>query len=169
MSFEKIQLSATQIVDLYKDNLVIAESGNVSEKKTPENKISFLGNNQKNICIVLEDEEAVHIREEWLQLLSNMLAACKLNIGDVAIVNKSRNSISFASLKNMLTPSQIILFGMATQEIELPFTIPHYQLQQYSQCSIVCAPNFSILAPNTNDAKLEKSKLWVSLKKMFNI
>ena len=40
-----------------------------------------LGNNQKNILIVVNYGNAVHLPDEELSFLTSMLAACKLSLG----------------------------------------------------------------------------------------
>lgn len=171
MSFEKIQLTAPIIADLYKDNLVLTEDV-VPPEKIVEPKMSkknFLGNNQKNILVLVHDDEAVYIREEWLLLLTNMLTACKLNIGDVAILNLCHQHYSFTELKSSLSPAYTIMFGVTTEDIGLPFIIPNYQIQHYNECTFVTAPSFQVLTANNDAAKIEKSKLWLCLKQIFKV
>ncbi|MBN8835992.1 MAG: hypothetical protein J0I09_01915 [Sphingobacteriia bacterium] len=172
MSFNKIQLPAPIIAGLFKNKLVLVDTDFVSKATQADTKAGkplFLGDNKKNILIIVNDNEAVHIREEWLSLLTNMLAACKLNMGDVAIVNRYNQNHSFDMLKTQLSPAYAILFGITTQDILLPFAIPHYQVQHYNQSVFLTAPAFQMLAGNGEAARIEKSKLWLSLKKMFNI
>ena len=48
----------------------------------------YLGNNQKNILIVVNYDNAVHLPDEELNFLTNMLTACKLNLGDVPVLDR---------------------------------------------------------------------------------
>src|SRR6478736_5030495 len=98
-----IQLPDFVLAGLYKDSIVLAEEKIVKPKKVQEQitnkkikddleekpliKKWFLGDNKKNITILLKDPSSVHINEGWLGTLTKLLAACKLNIGDTAIVN----------------------------------------------------------------------------------
>src|SRR4051794_17581639 len=113
-----IKLSPAVIAGLYKNSLVITGEfqreqlpQQFTNKKTKdENAIGkkwFLGDNQKNILILIKDASAVHINDEWLTTLTKLLTACKLNIGDVAIVNYLHHNKSFAQLKEELQPKFI--------------------------------------------------------------
>jgi len=171
MSFKKLQLPDFLIAELYKDVLVDlneAETNNSKQKKQPSQKW-FLGENKKNVVIAVKDEESVYLRDEWLQFLSTILGACKLNLGDVAIINYAKTNYSYSELTEQLAPEFLLLLDISAKEIQLPFTVPNYQIQQYNNCKFLLSPSLKIIQGNTQEAKLEKSKLWLSLKKMFNI
>ncbi len=171
MSFKKLQLPDFLIAELYKDVLVDLNTAEtkVKKQKTPPSQKWFLGENKKNVVIAVKDEEAVYLRDEWLQFLSAILGACKLNLGDVAIINYAKNNYSYTELTEKLSPEFLLLLDITAKEIQLPFTVPHYQIQQYNNCKFLLSPSLEIIQGNTQEAKLEKSKLWLSLKKMFNI
>ncbi|SJZ96095.1 hypothetical protein [Sediminibacterium ginsengisoli] len=132
-------------------------------------KLSFLGNNGKNILILVSDPASVHLNDEALQFLSAILGACKLNLGDVAIINAQHNDISYDYLKSQMQPKQLLLFGIDTRLVQLPFVVPQYQVQAYDKCQFLLAPPLSAMLGNSQEAKLEKSKLWLSLKKIFGL
>jgi len=176
MSLDKIQLPDFLIPGLFKDSLVITNELKAAKvaSKTTEKAVAppaklFLGDNKKNITIIVNDGEAVYLRESWLQFLTNILAACKLNIGDVAIINQLQSKTSFAELQFATAPKYLITFDVSGKDIGLPFTIPHYQVQGHSKCSILLCPPLSVMLGDNEAVKIEKTKLWVSLKKMFNI
>ncbi len=161
--------------DLYKNHLVIINEPSV-DIKDPKKKVEsnvkepeFLGNNQKKITILLSDQEAVFVNDHSLQFLSAILAACKLNLGDVAIVNLANHALSYTAIKEWLSPKYMIIFDIDATQIEMPFKLPFYQVQAYDQSSIMFAPSLSTMMGETREAKLEKSKLWLSLKNMFNL
>jgi hypothetical protein len=72
-------------------------------------------------------------------------------------------------LKNDLQAEFLISFGITALQIELPFTMPDYQVQDYNKCKIVTAPSLHELKQPTEIAKAEKTKLWKSLKNMFDL
>jgi hypothetical protein len=171
MSFKNLQLPDFLIAELYKDVLVELNVDNATEKKqktTPTQKW-FLGENKKHVVIAVKDEEAVYLRDEWLQFLSSILGACKLNLGDVAIINYSKNNFSYTELNEKLLPEYLLLFDVTAKEIQLSFTVPHYQIQNYNHCNFLLTPSLQTMQGDTKAAKLEKSKLWLSLKKMFAV
>ncbi len=129
----------------------------------------YLGNNQKKITIVVNEDEAKYLKDDSLQFLSSILGACKLNLGDVAIVNYDKDAVSYAQLKEKLSPSHLILFDITARQVQLSFTVPFYQVQNYDSCQFLLAPSLEKMLGTGQDAKLEKSKLWLCLKKMFSI
>lgn len=161
--------------DLYKNHLVIindpfVDYKNAKKKDVPNVKApEFLGNNLKKITILLVDQDAVFVNDQSLQFLSAILAACKLNLGDVAIVNLANNTLSYTAIKEWLSPKYMIIFDIDANEINMPFKLPFYQVQAYDQSSILFTPSLSTMMGESREAKLEKSKLWLSLKNMFNL
>ncbi len=135
---------------------------------TPPKEL-YLGNNLKNVTILVKDKESVYLREEWLQFLTNILGACKLNIGDVAIINLAHNKINFADILTATSPRHLIMFEVDCKEINLSFVIPNYQVQNYNNTTFLLAPSLSAMLGTTDEVKVEKTKLWTSLKKMFGI
>jgi hypothetical protein len=188
-SFGKIQLPNFLLVDLFKDNLVlyddlpttnsnayivetpinIAESGEKLIPTLQPNKKWFLGDNNKQIAIIVKDNEAVFLRDEWLTFLTSILAACKLNIGDVAIINYTNTPVLLPAINEQLKTVYFLLFDIAAQDIQLPFTVPNYQLQKFGNATFLLAPSLAMMQGNNEAIKMEKSRLWLSLKKLFNI
>ena len=175
------QLPDFIIASLYKDSLVIADEKTAIQNKTqiknktansgtthtPQNKKWFLGDNKKNIVILVNDNAAVFINEEWLETLTKLLNACKLNVGDVAVINFLQHQITFNDLKQQLQPQYVLMFDVTTKNIELPFTMPHYQLQQHSGCNFITAPAITLSTNNTDETiRNEKKKLWEKLKQL---
>ena len=99
MSLSNISLPGSVIADLYKDKLVQAGSGEetapvaINKTATTANNYKFLGNNQQQITIIVDYEQEAFIPDKHLQFLTKMLEACKLNLGDVAIVNHAKKAI----------------------------------------------------------------------------
>ena len=182
MNPENSLLPSFVIASLYKDELVLIDdqkSSNANKPKKSEavltapqeiqKPISYLGDNQKKITILLQDTTAVHLADESLQFLTAILAACKLNMGDVAIVNTVHQPVQYTQIKTELKPSTIILFDISNASIALPFEVPHYQVQQYDNCTLLFSAPLQSMLVKTDAAKLEKGKLWNALKKTFNI
>lgn len=158
------------LADLYPSSLVILD-----ESPTPsiipklKNEKFYLGSNGKKITILVNEANAVFLTDHHLDFLTKILGACKLNLGDVAVVNIEQHPMLFTEIKKSLTPTVCLLFNVIAENIQLPFTIPHYQVQQYDNCTFLMAPDLSTYAADNDNAKIEKTKLWVSLKKIFNI
>jgi hypothetical protein len=182
MNSENKLLPPFVIASLYKDDLVLVDNQKISNEDKPTKKeavatapqeiqkpISYLGNNQKKVTILLEDTTAVHVADESLQFLTAILAACKLNMGDVAIVNTVHQPVQYTQIKTELQPSTIILFDISAAAIALPFEVPQYQVQQYDNSTLLFSAPLQSMLVKSEAAKLEKGKLWNALKKTFNI
>lgn len=175
MNEENTRLPDFLLADLYKNSLVITQDALKTERKVsrPEAPASerqwFLGSNLRKITLLVSEKEAVYLQDDSLQFLSAILGACKLNLGDVAIVNYQNDPVSYPLLKEKLQPAFLLLFGVTAAQVALPFTIPHYQVQKYDNCQLFLAPPLDQMLGTSQEAKLEKSKLWLCLKKMFNV
>ena len=175
MNEDKLQLPGFLIADLYKNSLVILDDvpktviTTTKKGKTTENRQWYLGSNLQKITILVNEKDAVYLGDESLQFLSAILGACKLNLGDVAIVNHLNDPLVYTEIKEKLSPAFLILFGVDAKDIRLSFTIPHYQVQKYDNSQILLVPELGAMLGNSQEAKLEKSKLWLCLKKMFAI
>ena len=182
MNSENNLLPPFVIASLYKNELVLIDTQKISNEDKPtkneavatapqqiQKPISYLGDNQKKVTILLQDSSAVHLADESLQFLTAILAACKLNMGDVAIVNTANQAVKYAQIKTELQPSTLLIFDINAASIALPFEVPHYQVQQYDNCTLLFSAPLQSMLVKTEAAKLEKGKLWNALKKTFNI
>jgi hypothetical protein len=136
---------------------------------TPPSGYKFLGNNRRKITILVASPGAAFLPDDQLTFLTKILEACQMNIGDVAIVNHAQVPVLITELKQQLQPSFILLFGVDTIAIRLPIQFPEFKIQAYDQCTYLSAPPLAQLVPSTHEGRLLKSKLWVSLKTMFDV
>lgn len=141
----------------------------IKEINNPEKKaLAILGKNLKNILIIVKEKNAEVIAEDRKNILMKILTACKLTPNDVAILNLGIKMRKFEELKPEFLPEKVLLFDVSTQELGLPFIIPHYQVQQFDGCIYVCAPGIVLDNEESDEnIKAEKKKLWTSLKKIF--
>jgi len=174
MDLNHIDLPSSLIAELYRsvliDEIKVVDEKIVAEKKvtttTPieESSMKFLGENRKNILIMVDYEDAVHIPDEDLALLVAMLTACKLNIADVAIVN--RRNLSNANGRDVvekLAGRVVFLFGIDPLSFGLPLSFPEFQLQAFAGATYLFAPELNQYNDNPN----LKRQLWESLKRLF--
>lgn len=178
MDFTNIQLPPFLIADLYKNSLIDApqkqnntsKNENIKIQPIEENQsLRSLGGNGKHIMIGLKEEKARIISEEKLDFLTKILGACHLNMDDVAIVNLKAGDISIEQLQTELAPSILILFEISCQSLQIPMIIPEYQIQHYANLKILTASPLEKMMNSTTEARLEKSRLWMSLKLLFNL
>ena len=181
MSFENMQLPTFLIADLYKNSLVefdndIAKSKHTTKQKAAEEilvhqtkTLQYLGENRRGIVIVVNQPDVSIIEDDNLAFLTNILKACNLNLSDIAIVNNHKQEVVFTIAREQLDSKTILIFDVSPSSIKLPFSIPDFQVHQYSGCTILTVPSLSELNQATEDSRLKKSKLWTSLKQVFNI
>lgn len=129
----------------------------------------YLGNYQRKIIVIVNDTEHPFTCETNLGFLMGVLNACKLNLADIALVNFYKYPYVFPVLKKEMFPEIIIMFGITSLQIELPFAMPDYQVQEYDKCKILTAPGLNELNRDTKEAKSEKAKLWKCLKTLFSL
>jgi hypothetical protein len=183
MALNKIKLSPLIFADLYKNTLI--ESGD--NKVTPETKkIStgeplensdteknqlnkewkYLGQYKKNILLIVNYENATYLPDEPLNFLTSVLGACKLSLGDIAILNIAHTpSNLYKNIQEKFKSTHIILFGITPTGFEMPVNFPEFQVQPFNNCTFLHTP---VLEQIETD-KVLKSKLWVSLRKMFGV
>lgn len=126
-----------------------------------------LGNNKKQIAVVVNCPNDVFVPEADLQFLAKMLGACKLNMADVAIVNHATAAVHVDRLKVQLQPEFLLLFGVEPDIIQLPINFPSFKEQPYAGTTYLYTPGLSELNQETDQAKVLKRKLWDCLKRMF--
>ena len=177
MNINDIQLTPQLVADLYPSSLI--ETGeNPARTSLPEKNMEpessqdavsgwrSLGDNKKNILVLVRYPDAVHLPDKELDLLTGMLVACKLSLADVAIINLNNHpDATYKELTAFFKSKVVLLFDIEPASFGLPMSFPHYQLQAFANATFLFSPSLTELE---ND-KLQKSKLWVSLKRLFNL
>lgn len=161
MSLNHIQLKSSLLADLYKNSLIETSTISVSEAT----QLKYFGNNQKNILIIVSHQTVPFLPDEELSFLTNVLAACKLSMADVGIVNN--HGAEQNDLQNLINAEakQVLLFGVEPLAIGLPINFPPFQLQPFNNRTYLHAPELS----EVEDDKTLKSRLWSALKVLFGI
>ena len=176
MELNNIELPASVVVELYQNSLAgpgsilsgpkIAIEAIEVEPETEQVVWKSLGDNRKNILIILNSPGAVHIADNELSFLTGVLGACKLNLADVAIVNRHHYpESSYKELTSYFKSRIVFLFDIDPAVFGLPMSFPHYQIQSFAGNSFL----FSTSLNNLENDKIEKSKLWICLKRLFNL
>jgi DNA polymerase III psi subunit len=164
MSLDNIQLSPFLIGELYKNSLVDTDGKQLNASLLKADELLFLGKNQKNILVMVNEENAVYLPDDDLNFLVDILTACKLSLSDIALINFFKNSkANYNTLMEKFRPAVVLFFGIEPAKLEFPLQFPHYQVQQYNHQVYLSSPSLNELA---ND-KQKKMQLWASLKKLF--
>lgn len=171
MDINHLQLPPRLLTDLYARSLIHTNENPVPEpgqgvKRTELNEWRWLGENKKNILVLVKYEGSVHLPDKELQFLTNMLSACQLSLADVAIVNLLKQpQQSYKDLMDQFKSKVALLFDIEPSGLGLPMNFPFFQIQPFAACSFLYVPSLSVLEKD----KVLKSKLWVSLRRLFNI
>ena len=168
MSLNQIQITNQLIADLYKTSLV-----EMADKPAPlvssvseQAQWKFLGENKKNILIIVNYQNAVYLPDKDLSFLTKLLMACSLNLGDVAVINiHNYPGLNFNDPVSNFQCKNVFLFGVGPETIGMPVLFPHFQIQNFKNCAYLFTPALQELESD----KLLKSKFWVCLKKIFNL
>ncbi|MBN8782688.1 MAG: hypothetical protein ABS85_07685 [Sphingobacteriales bacterium SCN 48-20] len=126
----------------------------------------FLGKNAQKVLIVVDYQSALHIPDEELGFLTQLLAACKLNLGDITLVNFLHyRQTSYQAVLEKFGSRRVILFGLDPVQWGLPINFPQFQQQAFAGCQFLHAPDLSAIKAD----KLVKTKLWVALQPFFGL
>ena len=135
-------------------------------KSTRSPAWNYLGDYKKSILIIVRYDNSPHLPDQQLDFLSAVLTACKLSVGDVAVINiANAPSATYKALQERFKSRFTVLFGLTPQQLEMPLSFPEFQVQAFNNCTYLHAPALEALEAD----KVLKSKLWVCLRKMFGV
>jgi hypothetical protein len=179
MDLNHIKFPVSVIADLYRSSLIetdevmpklqtetIIPEKEISDTDNNHNGLKWLGENRKNILIIVWYADAVHLSDEEFNFLTGILGACKLSMADVALLNLNNHpGITYKELAAHFKSKIVFLFGIEPTLLGLPISFPHFQVQAFANCSFLFSPSLKELEKD----KILKSKLWVCLKRLFNL
>jgi len=174
MSLNNVNFSQKSIADLYR-NVLIGSSENTSVLKENKNdkiqnevigNFKYLGENKKKILVVVTYPEVVFIPDKQLSFLTTLLAACKLSLADSAVFNLFNYSKTDLNERmSFFNPSTVFLFGVEPSLFGMPILFPHFQIQNYKESTFLFTPGLDEIEKD----KALKTKLWICLKKIFDL
>ena len=155
MDLNTIKLAPQLLADLYPGQLIDSDTTTMPEKVAPK----YLGHNEKKILVLVSHAAVPYLPDNELSFLTTVLAACKLGMGDIAIVNF--HQLEQAALNDLIETAakNVLLFGLDPEAIGMPVNFPQFQLQPFNQRNYLHAPTLSELE---SDKELKK-QLWTSL------
>jgi len=123
---------------------------------------NYSGENNKYILILVNDENHEILNPADLASLTKILAAKKLELRDVAIVNLHKPPASnFEALKNFFSSSKLVLFGINPGEINLP-DISNNEIIRHEGTKILATYSFAEMGNDTN----KKLLFWNEMKQL---
>lgn len=154
-----MRLTPQLVTDLYGNVLV-----EIATKAAPETGLKTLGSNEKNILIVVKGANETIIPEGELAFLSSILAACKLTLHDVVILNwDGRVKKEYKDVLHRFESRFVLLFGVPPLQFGLPMDFPPFQIQPFGSHQYLYAPPLFKI----QEHKGIKAELWQALKKLF--
>jgi len=166
MSLDNFQISVGLTTELYKNSLVALDTPQVKSNSLKPLSLNFLGKNQKQILILVNDNEAVYLNDADTALLTGILNACKLNFNDIALLNLSQLSeIDISLLQDNFNPKVMITFGINLTSIEIEQQFEYYVVNKMKSMTFLNAASLTQIGKNVEEKKL----LWNCLKSIFSI
>ncbi|MES2648648.1 MAG: hypothetical protein V4717_17360 [Bacteroidota bacterium] len=158
------------------DLIKLSSTGTVEEpsstnllEPTIQQRISRLGEFNKNILVLVHDEKNVHLGEKELDLLSKMLQALKLSLADIALVNCGKQPILWPALTSELFARHILFFGVDPASIQLPIRLPNFRVHNWNESRLLYSPSLETINTISPDQTTLKKELWKSLQELFSI
>ena len=171
MSINNIHLAPQQMAQFYRRGLVI-----IPEKTTETPSLNqvppvkILGNFSRKILIIVRYPSEVHLPEEQLNFLTNILQACKLSLDEVGILNIAQHAgLTYSRIVSELAPSCQIWLGITSPALEAPFRLEELELETINHTLFISSPPLEAMTQQSDAAKAIKGRLWLNLKKMFQL
>ena len=179
MKLNTLKLPSSVISTLYNKTLVTTgepqspttksnDKTEIPESDIPitQDEIKFLGGNGKNILIAVNNKNINFLPDDELGFLTNMLTACKFGLADVAIINLNTiGNPSYKTIFEKFKPEIVLLYGTDPAMLNLPVSFPHFQVQSFNNYTFLFTPALHEI----QEDKILKSKLWVCLRRIFNV
>lgn len=171
MSINNLRLNTHLLTELYPNSLVQTNAASAVPETAepaalPANDLRYLGNHKKGVAILIDNPGIAFLQDSELNFLTNVLAACKLSLADVAIFNINPVSPAMVHEKlQELQSKQIIMMGVAPGDMDLPIHFPPFQLQSFDSKTWLHTPALTELERD----KTLKMQLWNALKTLFQV
>ena len=125
----------------------------------------YLGENNKYILILIDQPlKSEIISAKDLLRLEKTLAALKLELRDVAIVNLQQcESLHFESLKDFFSCNKVIGFGIELAKIGIEKEVPINTVFRIEECPFLLASSLEELSSN----QAQKVIWWSAMKSIF--
>jgi hypothetical protein len=163
-SLDNFQLPTNLLADFYKDSLVILDFPQNSSPLLNEKKTEHLGGYQSGLLILVNSADVPYLHDDELQLLSNMLHACKLSLADAAIVNTANTEqTNWDTLLRNWEPKKLIAFGPV-----LITNIPPLNKNEIKAEGETLFLQAEALTTLTTQPT-EKKALWIALQQLFQL
>jgi hypothetical protein len=157
----------TKTTEIPKINIPKVSKPEVKEEKVAVAetfKISVLGNNQKNILVLVNNKDTDYLNAEQSELLSKILAAVDVTMLDAGIVNMAKyKNFKWEDLKQQVNFTKMIAFEPAIASLYSPLNVGLYNIQKADNIDFFLSENLNDISRDVE----KKKKLWAALKVFF--
>lgn len=172
MNLNEIRLPLAVIADLYKKSLielpVITNTSTlILAKEILPDSFQYMGNNLKQILIVVYYPDQTFLPDEQLRFLIAVLKACDLSLEDTAIVNFATFNYDFNLLRQRMLPRIMLFFGVSSELSIVLGKLTEFEQTEFEGIAALYVPELERLNQNNNEGKILKKKLWSALKQLF--
>ena len=165
MSLEQLELDPYYLAKIFTQPIIPGKSTPVAAAQIVVPKVKYLGENQKNIALFIQNENEAYLNDELFNLLANILNACKLGMQDVCLINTATYSqLDYASWQTAVKIERAIVFGAAPAPLGLTDILP-YQLATVNSTTLLLSDDLQLIGSD----KMLKAKLWAGLKQLLGI
>lgn len=163
MSLDQLQLDPYLLARIYIQPIIPGESAPVVTEQKSIPQVKFLGENQKNIALFIQNENEAYLNDELFNLLANILNACKLSMQDVALINiVNYPALPLTGWQQAVSLQRGIAFGITPASLGLE-PLPPYQIHTAGGIQLLFSDPLQSIAED----KALKAKLWTGLKQLF--
>ena len=128
----------------------------------PKLDFKYLGKNQRNILILVNDSENEVSTEQGRELLRKLVNAIALTAKDFALVNYANyNTATYADFNDFFACKLVLAFGVNAKQLGLAEQ-PLHQLNELGETKLVFTTNLHDL----DSDQTSKKTLWASLQKL---
>ncbi len=130
-------------------------------------KPDHLGNNQKQVLILVEEKKHEFLSSQDLSFLQNILKAIQYEVNDVAIINLENKQYNIEELIEYFEPKQIISFKVPPFNLGIQNkNIPKYTFAEIrDNIPFLHADALAIIQNDTD----KKKALWLGIQRMFKL
>lgn len=166
MSLDDLTLSPYLHKSFFRNKLIDLCESIPTDVKQAADETVFLGENNKHHVFVVDEKAFKFLAEKDLHFFLQLIEACKFTLQDIALLNKNTQpALTYKEINNKMDAKTVVCFGLSTIDLDLPFSIPNYQVQKFENTAYLIAPDLAALYDNPS----EKKMLWGALQKIYNL
>ena len=177
MGINHLQLSPELIAALYPETLVSEnhpDAGRKPSKPVTTVQVNnpgypFLGKNLQSICFLVSYPDEEFMPKEQLAFLQRILTACKCSLDDIALINAKHHPIHLETVKKQLHPRILFLWGVPPSLAGFGQSFPDLVMSSWEEMKIIPVAQTELMSRESPEGLELKRRLWITLKKLFNL